>query len=95
MSARMCMYTESLIALEHSSDKEELDAEGVASMLGLHSYWDAAYADELANFHEHGHAGEVWYIFFYSFNFLCIRKTSCYSVYVMMKVDVCCLTMEI
>jgi hypothetical protein len=29
-------------------------------MLGLQSYWDAAYADELANFHEHGHAGEVW-----------------------------------
>ena len=60
MSVRMCMYTEWLIALEHSSDKEELDAEGVASMLGLQSYWDAAYADELANFHEHGHAGEVW-----------------------------------
>uniref|UniRef100_A0A6M2F679 Protein-lysine N-methyltransferase n=1 Tax=Populus davidiana TaxID=266767 RepID=A0A6M2F679_9ROSI len=48
-------------ASDYSSDKEELDAEGVASMLGLHSYWDAAYADELANFHEHGHAGEVWF----------------------------------
>jgi hypothetical protein len=40
--------------------QDELDAEGVASMLGLQSYWDAAYADELANFHEHGHAGDVW-----------------------------------
>lgn len=48
-------------ASDYSSDKEELDAEGVASMLGLQSYWDAAYADELANFHEHGHAGEVWF----------------------------------
>ncbi|KAG6753977.1 hypothetical protein POTOM_041985 [Populus tomentosa] len=47
-------------ASDYSSDKDELDAEGVASMLGLQSYWDAAYADELANFHEHGHAGEVW-----------------------------------
>ncbi|KAJ6882057.1 hypothetical protein NC651_028614 [Populus alba x Populus x berolinensis] len=48
-------------ASDYSSDKDELDAEGVASMLGLQSYWDAAYADELANFHEHGHAGEVWF----------------------------------
>ncbi|KAG5223480.1 mRNA for AR401 family protein [Salix suchowensis] len=48
-------------ASDYSSDKEELDAEGVASMLGLQSYWDAAYADELTNFHEHGHAGEVWF----------------------------------
>jgi len=30
-------------------------------MLGFQSYWDAAYADELANFREHGHTGEVWY----------------------------------
>lgn len=43
-----------------SSDKEEPDVEAVPSMLGLQSYWDAAYADELANFREHGHAGEVW-----------------------------------
>uniref|UniRef100_A0A6N2LSA5 Protein-lysine N-methyltransferase SVIM_LOCUS228219 n=1 Tax=Salix viminalis TaxID=40686 RepID=A0A6N2LSA5_SALVM len=48
-------------ASDYSSDKEDLDAEGVASMLGLQSYWDAAYADELTNFHEHGHAGEVWF----------------------------------
>ncbi|XP_050103527.1 uncharacterized protein LOC126583242 [Malus sylvestris] len=46
---------------EYSSDKEEPDAEGVTSMLGLQSYWDAAYADELANFREHGHTGEVWF----------------------------------
>ncbi|CAK7322824.1 unnamed protein product [Dovyalis caffra] len=48
-------------ASDYSSDKEELDAEGGVSMLGLQSYWDSAYADELANFHEHGHAGEVWF----------------------------------
>jgi len=30
------------------------------SMLGLQSYWDATYAENLANFHEHSHAGEVW-----------------------------------
>lgn len=45
----------------YSSDKDEPDAEAVTSMLGLQSYWDSAYADELANFREHGHAGEVWY----------------------------------
>lgn len=44
-----------------SSDKEEPDAEAVQSMLGLQSYWDSAYADDLTNFREHGHAGEVWY----------------------------------
>ncbi|GAV86243.1 Methyltransf_18 domain-containing protein [Cephalotus follicularis] len=46
---------------DYSSDKEEPDADGVTSMLGLQSYWDSAYADELANFREHGHAGEVWF----------------------------------
>jgi len=45
----------------YSSDKEEPDADGGGqSMLGLQSYWDAAYSDELTNFREHGHAGEVW-----------------------------------
>ncbi|ERN00083.1 protein-lysine N-methyltransferase Mettl10 [Amborella trichopoda] len=48
-------------ASDYSSDKEEPDAEVETSMLGLHSYWDAAYADDLANFREHGHAGEVWF----------------------------------
>ncbi|KAM7524251.1 hypothetical protein LguiA_014153 [Lonicera macranthoides] len=48
-------------ASDYSSDKEEPDVEPVTSMLGFQSYWDAAYADELANFHEHGHAGEVWF----------------------------------
>lgn len=43
-----------------SSDKEEPDAEVEPSMLGLQSYWDATYADELTNFHEHGHTGEIW-----------------------------------
>ena len=44
----------------HSSDKDEPDADAMTSMLGLQSYWDGAYADELANFREHGHAGEIW-----------------------------------
>ncbi|KAJ4961825.1 hypothetical protein NE237_021735 [Protea cynaroides] len=48
-------------ASDYSSDKEAPDAEVEPSMLGLQSYWDATYADELANFHEHGHAGEVWF----------------------------------
>ncbi|CAH8389442.1 unnamed protein product [Eruca vesicaria subsp. sativa] len=26
-----------------------------------YSYWDAAYSDELSNFREHGHTGEVWF----------------------------------
>ncbi|XP_022869183.1 uncharacterized protein LOC111388651, partial [Olea europaea var. sylvestris] len=46
---------------EYSSDKEEPDAEAVSSLLGFQSYWDTTYADELANFREHGHAGEVWF----------------------------------
>ncbi|KAL4557087.1 hypothetical protein LXL04_035257 [Taraxacum kok-saghyz] len=45
----------------NSSDKEEPDAETITSMLGFQSYWDTAYADELTNFREHGHAGEVWF----------------------------------
>ncbi|XP_068637398.1 uncharacterized protein [Aristolochia californica] len=48
-------------ASDYSSDKDEADDEVEPSMLGLQSYWDAAYADELANFHEHGHAGEIWF----------------------------------
>lgn len=48
-------------ASDYSSDKEEPDVEAIQSMLGFQSYWDAAYADELANFREHGHAGEVWF----------------------------------
>ncbi|KAI9085599.1 hypothetical protein K1719_032442 [Acacia pycnantha] len=48
-------------ASDYSSDKDEPDTEAVQSMLGFQSYWDSAYADELANFREHGHAGEVWF----------------------------------
>lgn len=54
------MYVLIVVSIVCSSDKEEPDPEGMASMLGLQSYWDSAYADELANFREHGHAGEVW-----------------------------------
>lgn len=55
-SATLCFW--------NSSDKDETDANDVeASMLGLQSYWDASYAEDLANFHEHGHAGEIWYLF--------------------------------
>ncbi|XP_077221253.1 uncharacterized protein LOC143854984 [Tasmannia lanceolata] len=46
---------------DYGSDKDERDTEVEPSMLGLQSYWDSTYADELANFHEHGHAGEVWF----------------------------------
>ncbi|KAL3525500.1 hypothetical protein ACH5RR_013872 [Cinchona calisaya] len=46
-------------ASDYSSDKEEPDEEAAQSMLGFQSYWDAQYADELSNFREHGHAGEV------------------------------------
>ncbi|XP_031260698.1 EEF1A lysine methyltransferase 2-like [Pistacia vera] len=46
---------------DYNSDKEEPDPDGITSMLGRQSYWDAAYADELANFREHGHSGEVWF----------------------------------
>ncbi|KAH0466880.1 hypothetical protein IEQ34_004118 [Dendrobium chrysotoxum] len=50
-------------ASDYSSDKDEPDVnEDEPSMLGLQSYWDASYADDLANFHEHGHAGEVWWV---------------------------------
>ena len=47
-----------------SSDREEEDEEGdgVSSMLGLQSYWDSAYSNELTNFREHGHSGEVWFV---------------------------------
>lgn len=48
-------------ASDYSSDKDDSDTEQTDSMLGLQSYWDAAYADELSNFREHGHAGEVWF----------------------------------
>ncbi|PIA33493.1 hypothetical protein AQUCO_04100137v1 [Aquilegia coerulea] len=48
-------------ASDYSSDKEAPDADVEPSVLGLQSYWDATYADELANFHEHGHTGEVWF----------------------------------
>ncbi|PKA56942.1 hexaprenyldihydroxybenzoate methyltransferase [Apostasia shenzhenica] len=49
-------------ASDYSSDKDEPEVnEDEPSMLGLQSYWDASYAEDLANFHEHGHAGEVWF----------------------------------
>ncbi|CAL9190050.1 unnamed protein product [Musa hybrid cultivar] len=49
-------------ASDYSSDKDGTDSNEVeASLLGLLSYWDASYAEDLANFHEHGHAGEIWF----------------------------------
>ncbi|KAJ9708337.1 hypothetical protein PVL29_000403 [Vitis rotundifolia] len=43
---------------DYSSDKEEPYVEVDNSMLGLQSHWNAG---DLANFHVHGHAGEVWF----------------------------------
>ncbi|KAJ6794405.1 Uncharacterized protein M6B38_232405 [Iris pallida] len=49
-------------ASDYSSDKDEPDANGVeSSMLGLQSYWDATYAEDLANYNEHGQEGEIWF----------------------------------
>ncbi|KAH7682650.1 Protein-lysine N-methyltransferase Efm4/METTL10 protein [Dioscorea alata] len=49
-------------ASDSSSDKEDSDTnEAEPSILGLQSYWDATYAEDLVNFHEHGHAGEIWF----------------------------------
>lgn len=45
---------------DKDSEKDAEDGDGIASMLGLQSYWDATYTDELQNFREHGHAGEIW-----------------------------------
>ncbi|CAM6035468.1 unnamed protein product [Sphagnum compactum] len=47
--------------LDYLSDKDEHDLETEASILGLQSHWDSTYVDELANFHEHGDAGEIWF----------------------------------
>ncbi|WOL03990.1 protein-lysine N-methyltransferase mettl10-like [Canna indica] len=49
-------------ASDYSSDKDGSDSNEVeASLLGLQSYWDSSYAEDLTNFHEHGHAGEIWF----------------------------------
>ncbi|XP_039054441.1 EEF1A lysine methyltransferase 2-like [Hibiscus syriacus] len=48
-------------ASDYSSDKDEPEADAMTSMFGLQSYWDAAYLDEIANFREHGHVGEIWF----------------------------------
>ncbi|RVW17025.1 EEF1A lysine methyltransferase 2 [Vitis vinifera] len=53
--------TISVMQMPPSSDKEEPYVEVDNSMLGLQSHWDATYAGDLANFHVHGHAGEVWF----------------------------------
>ena len=45
----------------NSSDKDDADANEVEpSMLGFHRYWDSVYKEDLANFREHGYAGEIW-----------------------------------
>ncbi|XP_038984569.1 EEF1A lysine methyltransferase 2-like [Phoenix dactylifera] len=47
-------------ASDYSSDKDLPDASEVeTSVLGSQGYWDAAYGEDLANFHEHGHVGET------------------------------------
>ncbi|WVZ69251.1 hypothetical protein U9M48_018065 [Paspalum notatum var. saurae] len=49
-------------ASDYNSDKEDQDPGDVeGSMLGLQSYWDASYSEDLSNFQEHGHAGEIWF----------------------------------
>ncbi|XP_062206547.1 uncharacterized protein LOC133908503 [Phragmites australis] len=49
-------------ASDYCSDKDDQDpGEVEGSMLGLQSYWDASYSEDLANFQEHGHAGEIWF----------------------------------
>lgn len=49
-------------ASDYSSDKDEPDVNDVeSSMLGLQSYWDASYVEDLANYREHGQAGEIWF----------------------------------
>lgn len=52
------------VTSDYSSDKEEeedQDGDGVSSILGFQSHWDATYADELSNFREHGQVGEIWF----------------------------------
>ncbi|KAK3161605.1 hypothetical protein QOZ80_1BG0079220 [Eleusine coracana subsp. coracana] len=49
-------------ASDYCSDKDDQDPDDVeGSMLGLQSYWDSSYSEDLANFQEHGHAGEIWF----------------------------------
>ncbi|KAG8077580.1 hypothetical protein GUJ93_ZPchr0007g4405 [Zizania palustris] len=49
-------------ASDYCSDKDDQDpGEVEGSMLGLQSYWDTSYSEDLANFQEHGHAGEIWF----------------------------------
>ncbi|XP_010232153.1 EEF1A lysine methyltransferase 2 [Brachypodium distachyon] len=49
-------------ASDYCSDKDDQESGDVeGSMLGLQSYWDASYSEDLANFQEHGHAGEIWF----------------------------------
>ncbi|KAJ0989139.1 hypothetical protein J5N97_007495 [Dioscorea zingiberensis] len=49
-------------ASDFSSDKDDPDANEVEpSILGLQSYWDSTYAEDLVNFREHGHTGEIWF----------------------------------
>ncbi|XP_062218038.1 uncharacterized protein LOC133918262 [Phragmites australis] len=49
-------------ASDYCSDKDDQDpGDDEGSMLGLQSYWDASYSEDLANFQEHGHTGEIWF----------------------------------
>jgi hypothetical protein len=43
----------------NSSDKDVPDSTDVEA---LQNFCDATYAEDLANFQEHGHAGELWLV---------------------------------
>jgi hypothetical protein len=60
-------------------------------MLGLQSYWDASYSEDLANYQEHGHAGEIWWL--YPFFFCTIKplnhlKKLCYVISIAISIAI-------
>jgi hypothetical protein len=60
-------------------------------MLGLQSYWDASYSEDLANYQEHGHAGEIWWL--HSFFFCTIKplnhlKKLCYVISIAISIAI-------
>lgn len=65
VTARYSLSFRHQSASEYGSDKEEerdhSDSDAEPSVLGLQSHWESTYAEELANFHQHGDTGEVWF----------------------------------